>query len=75
MSVPVSYCRLVQAADDTEVFKMLHPTMKRNIDGGHFSVWPCEHDPPCRQLTEAEVRDLFSRFRADLFSPVEDNHA
>lgn len=64
MSVPVKYCWLVQAADDPAEFRKLHPTMKRNLDGGHFSVFPCPHDPPCRQLTAEEQRDLLTRFRA-----------
>lgn len=63
MSIPIKYCFLVQAADDPTAFDKLKPTMKRNIEGGHFSIWPCDHDPPCRQLTDEECNDLMRRFR------------
>lgn len=63
MSIPIKYCFLVKAADDAEQFAKLHPTMYRNIKGGHFSVWPCDHDPPCRELSEVECNDLMTRFR------------
>jgi len=67
MSMPVKYCLLVQAADDPRVFKKIHPVMKKNIEGGHFTVVGCDHDPPCRDLTE--WGELLERFR----QPVEGN--
>jgi hypothetical protein len=63
MSFPIKYCWLVACADNDENFRALHSTMKRNLDGGHFSIFPCAHDPPCRQLTDAEINDLFERWR------------
>lgn len=66
MSMPIKYCFLVQAADDLEAFTKIHPIMKRNLDGGHFTILPCGHDPPCRDLTEEEGTDLTRRFREPL---------
>lgn len=63
MSMPIKYCFLVEAADKPESFRKLHPIMKRNLDGGHFTVFPCNHNPPCRELTAAEEADLLRRFK------------
>lgn len=63
MNVPIKYCFLVKAADNAESFAELHPIMKRNLDGGHLSVMPCKHDPHCRDLTDAEYKDLMTRFK------------
>ena len=63
MSIPIKYCFLVEACGSEELFDKLHPIMKRNLDGGHFSVFPCNHDPPCRELTEEEQVSLMRRFR------------
>lgn len=63
MSMPVKYCFLVQAADDPETFAKIHPVMHRNITGGHFSVWPCSHEPRCRELGKEEFHKLMQRFR------------
>ena len=62
MSIPIKYCFLVEAADDAKAFEKLHPIMKRNLEGGHFSIFPCDHDPSCRDLTEQESHDLMRRF-------------
>lgn len=62
MSTPIKYCFLVEAADKQEWFAKLHPIMKANIAGGHYSIWPCDHDPPCRQLSDEECADLMTRF-------------
>jgi len=69
MSMPVKYCFLVSAADDSESFAKLHPAMKRNLDGGHFTVFPCDHDPPCRQMTYEEYDSLMQRFKQLLTPP------
>ena len=63
LSVPVSYCQLVKAVDDAEYFAKFHPVMKRNLDGGHFTLVSCRHDPPCRDLTDEEVDELWRRFK------------
>jgi hypothetical protein len=63
MSIPIKYCFLVEAVDKPESFRKLHPTMKRNLEGGHFTMIPCDHNPPCRELTRAEQVDLFQRFK------------
>ena len=63
MSIPVSYCAFVRAVDDPAAFRSLHPIMKRNIDCGHFSVFPCEHEPHCRELSTEEQLQLMDRFR------------
>jgi len=63
MSIPIRYCSLVIAVDDLDFFGKVHPQMKRNLDKGHFSILPCEHDPPCRDLSDYELDQLFKRFR------------
>ena len=63
MSMPVKYCALVQAADDANAFRRLHPVMKKNLEGGHFTIVPCQCDPPCRDLAGQEVENLWKRFR------------
>ena len=63
MSIPIKYCFLVEAADNKDTFAQLHPMMKRNLDGGHFSIFACEHDHPCRTLSNDEMQDLLKRFR------------
>ena len=63
MSIPIKYCLLVEAVDSAETFVKLHPVMKRNIESGHFSIWPCNHEPPCRALTDVEYEDLMQRFK------------
>lgn len=62
MSIPVKYCFLVRAADDEDAFKKLAPIMKRNINGGHFSMSRCDCNPPCRELSVEETQTLHERF-------------
>lgn len=71
MSVPISYCTLVAAADDAAVFKKVAPGMQRNLETGHFSIIGCEHQPRCRELTGAEFGELTSRFLAYDGPPAE----
>lgn len=63
MSVPIKYCQLVRAIDDDEAYAKIAPVMKRNLEGGYFTVWPCNCDPPCRRVAEDEQRELLARFR------------
>lgn len=65
MSIPIKYCFLVEAIDDPTSFKKLHTIMYGNLLRGHFTVFPCNHDPPCRQLTDQEQSDLLARFRKE----------
>jgi hypothetical protein len=64
MSIPIKYCVLVAAVDDPDVFRRIHPVMKINIDMGHFTVAPCDCDPPCRVLTDDECESLHRRLSA-----------
>jgi len=64
MSFPVRYCFLAKSASHPEALAKMAPVMKRNLEGGHFSVLPCDCEPPCRAMTQGEVRELFARFRA-----------
>ena len=64
MSMPIQACTLIKAAKDEELFRRIHPMMHRNVKGGHFSIFPCSHDPPCAEvLTEEEQLDLMARLR------------
>lgn len=70
MSIPIKYCFLVEAAEKQASFVKLHPIMHSNLKCGHFSVFPCTHDPPCRDLTEQEWDDLRRRFKQPVGSHV-----
>lgn len=70
MSTPIRYCQLVKACDDPEYFAKFHPVMKRNMDGGHWSVYPCSHDTRCRQLSVEEQQQLMIRFKQPPLSSV-----
>jgi len=63
MSIPIKYCFLVEACDKPESFAKLHPIMYKNFTGGHFTIFPCTHNPPCRDLTDSECDDLQRRFK------------
>lgn len=63
LSVPFKYCLFVQAAEDPDVLARLAPLMRRNLEEGHYTVLPCNHNPPCRNLTEEERLQLDTAFR------------
>lgn len=63
MSIPTKYCLLVQAADDDTVFDGIASVMHDNVIGGHFTIFPCNCEPPCRQMTREEEQNLLRRFR------------
>lgn len=54
MSIPISYCRLVRALDSKEELESLRETMAYNLRHGAFTLVPCNHNPPHRQLTDAD---------------------
>jgi hypothetical protein len=66
VSIPVQYCDLLESLTDEAVFRDLHSTMQMNLEFGGFSIFPCEHDPPCRRMLDVELGELLERFRAPL---------
>lgn len=63
----ISYCRFVEAyeTNNTKLFKKLAFDVYREVDDGKLTAAPCEHDPPCRQLTEKEF-DQINDFMAKI---------
>lgn len=57
----MSYCLLVKALDNTRVFESLRATLRANIQDGHFTVIPCKHQIPCREITDRDLESLLSR--------------
>jgi hypothetical protein len=61
MSTPISYCHFVEAVDNQQAFDALYDALKRNLKSGRFTLSPCGHSPPCRQLSDEEINSLASR--------------
>jgi len=50
MSQPISRCIQMKAIVDEEAYKELMGINKSNhIFGGHFTIFPCSHNPPCQE--------------------------
>ena len=60
MSTPIIYCRVLKAVGSPEEMESLKKDLKYNLKKGVFSIWPCEHDPQCRALTEEEMTKMES---------------
>jgi hypothetical protein len=65
MSMPISYCFIVAATKDEDVYQKLLETMKLNIAHGSFSQFPCKCDPPC-EAREEEIEILNEKLKKDL---------
>lgn len=69
MSQPISVCTMWKAArgDEAVTVKVIE-TLVRNIKIGHFSTWPCEHQPPCQAPTTEQLaafdKRLFEALKA-----------
>lgn len=55
MSVPVTRCLIVLAADNPAALQRLHEVMQINLKSGSMLCLPCSCDPKCRELTELET--------------------
>ena len=60
MSIPLSACYFRRAIDDEPFRALLLDAIQENLACGHFSVWPCPHNPPCKPLTDEEC-DLLEK--------------
>ncbi len=60
MSTPVTSCLVVKAVTEGGKYKEAFLRgMKENLDGGSFSVIPCECSPPCGDgVTEEQLLAL-----------------
>ena len=58
MSYPISECLISKATTDKDALNKLIEAMKINKSFGHFSIFPCQCDLPCRQPTQKEINEL-----------------
>jgi len=59
MSQPISACTISKAAHgNQDALKFLTQAMKTNVECGHYSTFPCRHDPPCPVPTEEMMKKL-----------------
>jgi diadenosine tetraphosphate (Ap4A) HIT family hydrolase len=71
MSMPIVYCSIVKALESPQVMENLKKSLKYNLEKGYFSVWPCKHNPQCRDLTEQE-QDQILKMMEDIQKEVLD---
>jgi hypothetical protein len=55
MSTPIIYCSIVKALESEVAMENLKKILKDNFQKGHFSIWSCQHNPQCRELTQEEL--------------------
>lgn len=71
MSIPVSFCLISKAArGDGAAYARLLGYMRVNAECGHWSQFPCGHDPRCPRPTDEQVSALDARLVADLAKPA-----
>jgi len=61
MSTVLTACMAIKAYHDDEVMKKFAVAFYENLLKGHFSTNPCEHKPPCKELTEKQMEELKER--------------
>jgi len=62
VSQPLSQCVIFRAAlGDEQAYKFVLDAMRYNKKCGHYSVFPCTCDPPCRRPTEEQGDELNRR--------------
>ena len=66
MSIPITACLISKATKSEQAYQNLLERMKVNVVHGHFSQWPCEHNPPCTMPTDEELDKLNERLTKDL---------
>lgn len=59
MSIPISYCSIVKAIDNPEYQERFKKTFELNLKCGHFTIVGCSCDPPCREISEEELKKFF----------------
>jgi len=58
MSVPILICRFRKALESEEALAALKKDLQTNLNFGSLSIFPCEHTPPCKPLTDEEWNEL-----------------
>ena len=67
MSTPFAYCLVSKAGNgDVAAYEKLREIMRYNLKCGHWSMFPCQCQPTCPELTEEQARALDAKLRADL---------
>lgn len=62
MSLPVQDCLFFRAArGDEKAFDHLVKRLAYNLVKGHFTMYPCNHEPSCPECTEEELAALHDR--------------
>lgn len=65
MSMPLSECRINAAALGNEkAYADLVEAMRFNLKRGSYSIFPCQHNPPCAQATKEQRETLEKRVMA-----------
>jgi len=59
MSQPLSQCIIFKAAlGDEQAYKFVLDAMKYNKKCGHYSIFPCTCNPPCKQPSKEQGEEL-----------------
>ena len=67
MSIPLSYCLISKAArGDEEAYQQVKEAMIVNLRYGHWSQFPCPHDPPCPEVSQEQADAFHERMKNDL---------
>jgi len=67
MSLPLQDCLFFRAArGDEKAFDSLVKRLAYNIVKGHFTMYPCSHEPRCVECTDEELEALTKRLEPAL---------
>ncbi len=67
MSQPIKVCTIAKAAKgDQEAFDWLVKALHRNLSYGAFTMFPCDHQPPCESPSEEQLAALDKRVADEL---------
>lgn len=70
MSTPIQFCLVAKAANGDELaFQRLLTAMRENLKCGHWSQWPCKHDPKCT-ASEESIMAMSERLATELEKDV-----
>lgn len=59
MSAPIRVCTVYRAAKGNEKsYQFLVDAMAQNLKAHAFTMYPCEHKPPCSPATDAQIKAL-----------------
>ena len=71
MSIPLVFCRFVKAFDDEKAFIALARDLLYNFEKGHFTNFPCKHEPKC-SISSKNLNKLYERLAIKIQELKED---